>query len=107
MRVGTTRRAVCARSRPNRTCCAAWAHPRWRAVHARGAGRSEGWSMGWGARGWQGARAIAPAPRAAAACNVPPLARDAARGAAVVGRRASTLTTTSLDHGDLEPSSAL
>merc|ERR1740124_1048594 len=43
--------------------------------------------MGWGAGDWQGARAIAPEPRAVAACIVPPLARDAARGAAVVGRQ--------------------
>ena len=41
-----------------------------------------------GARGRHGARAAAPGPRAAAACDVPPVARGDARGAAVVGRRA-------------------
>ena len=55
------------------------------AVRARGAGRSEGggWDGGWegGVRGRCGARAAAPGPRAAAACDVPPRWRAALRAA--------------------------
>ena len=82
MRVGTTSQGelaahFCARIGRAALC----GHPRQRAVmHARGAGRSEGGNMGWGARGRQGSRAIATGPRAIAACDVPTLARDAARG---------------------------
>ena len=56
-----------------------------RCMGARGAGRSEG--GGWdgseaGVRGWHDPRAAAPGPRprAAAACDVPPVGRGNGRG---------------------------
>ena len=76
---GETRLEVCAFVRPGRYTLL---------LRYMGQGGWDGGVGSGGARGRRGARAAAPGPRAAAACDVPPVARGDARGAAVVGRRA-------------------
>ena len=75
---GETRLEVCAFVRPGRYTLL---------LRYMGQGGWDGGVGSGGARGRRGARAAAPGPRAAAACDVPPVARGDARGDAVVGRR--------------------